>query len=218
MLSSPPRRRIRGEKSAPSKRVSATTAAALRVACESLEPRRLLASSLHAGFDTSRAIFHGPRAAASAAPARNLTAQAIPVSTNVVTATARPVGQTGSPSPSVTAGIVYSNLGGASATAVTLTGSGAGTEIGFDDYNTINDADLNMTHFAFWGGVGLANQQLFFDFHDAANVFIVRIGVQLPQGGGSSTNFIWDVPLNPGVEIPDTGFLHVIAPAGVQGR
>ncbi|MEA2734389.1 MAG: hypothetical protein QOE14_840, partial [Humisphaera sp.] len=178
----------------PRRRRPARSDCALRCACESLERRCLLAFSI---YDGHAAVGYGPQPAGTAQPEIIVSAEPSAVD---------------SPTPSVTTGVVYANMGtGSGLTATTVTGSGSGTEIGFDDYNTINDANLNMTSFRFIGGVSAVGGQLFFDFHNASNVFVVRLSATLNTAGN---NLTWTLTTSPGVNIPDQGFLHVLAASG----
>ena len=166
-------------------------------------------ASAHARVATTTAVSSIRRAACEALEPRRLLAL---VTVEATVTRAEP--DANAPSPSVVDGVVYSNLGG-SATAVTVTGAaGTGTEIGFDDYNTINDADVNLSSFQFIGGVSIPNRQLFFDFHDANNVRIIRLIASVPSNDTTAT---WTLTPNPSVTIPDVGFVHIVASPGTTG-
>ena len=79
--------------------------------------------------------------------------------------------------------------------------------IGYDDYDSINDADITLTEFKFVGGVEEAGGILFVDFFDASQNYVDGFGMQLANAG----YYIYTITLNTPIVIPDAGIAQMTA-------
>lgn len=96
-------------------------------------------------------------------------------------------------------GTVYSNMSGPYYSIGPLTGY-----VGQDDYDSINDEDIDCVEVGFVGGVVNAGDALIVEFWDATNTtFINSIGYLLPAG-----NYIWGFYPDH-YTIPDQGWVRV---------
>ncbi len=102
------------------------------------------------------------------------------------------------------AGAVYENLGAGTGYGAFGAASGA---LGYDDYDSINDADITLTEFEFVGGVQEAGGILFVDFYDASQNYVDGFGMQLANAG----NYIYTITLSTPIVIPDAGIAQMTA-------
>lgn len=108
-------------------------------------------------------------------------------------------------------GVVFSHL---------LEGSGYGAFaassgfLGQEDYDSINDANINLTGITFAGSLDVAGD-IRFDFYDASNsVLQASVTATLPGAPGA----FYTVSIPQGVTIPDQGVLELTALNGVNAR
>ena len=93
----------------------------------------------------------------------------------------------------------------------------SGTTVGYEDYDTTYDADLQLYSMRFRGGASTSNAVLWFDFytdHEMASL-VTSFSCTFATAG----YFNWTIPLDgDGITIPDSGVLVVSAAAGVTAR
>ncbi|MBN1796797.1 MAG: PEP-CTERM sorting domain-containing protein [Sedimentisphaerales bacterium] len=83
--------------------------------------------------------------------------------------------------------------------------------IAYDDYDSINDADIEMDKVRFIGGVQNAGEVIWFDFFESDHVtYVDGFGVQFPVGG----NYIWTITLGSPITVRDAGVLQLEADPG----
>jgi uncharacterized protein (TIGR03382 family) len=115
------------------------------------------------------------------------------------------------PANALVAGPVYSNMNSGPNGYVAF--PAATGVLGFDDYDSINDAPIVMDSFQFVGGVSTVGGIMFVDFFDAGGVFVDGFGVALPSAG----NFIWTISLAGTVTVADAGLVQMTADAATTG-
>ena len=219
MLPLPRRRRV-----APSVRTqpSATAVAAARVArrvvAEMLESRTLLAASIYES--DAPFVAHGPqpqvRAARPAPLGVTANGTGVAASGDSVTAVGRGTAGKGQPltespvAPSVVNGVVFSNLNGPY-----VSWDPATDILGFDDYDSINNATINLSQMKFIGGVQNPGGTLEFEFYDASGTSLMgEFHVSFPDAG----NFLYPITPPAGFTIPDAGIMQVRAQAGTTAQ
>lgn len=115
----------------------------------------------------------------------------------------------GDPQPIVN-GVVYSAM----TLTSPITDSVTGGVIGYDDYDSINNAPITLTSMRFRGGVNVVNGTLFFDFYDSSLAYQTGFSVSLPSTG----TLTWTINLGSGITIPDAGYMLIESDTGVAGN
>ncbi|MCA9076122.1 MAG: hypothetical protein KDA93_13925, partial [Planctomycetaceae bacterium] len=115
------------------------------------------------------------------------------------------------PSANAIDGVVFSNyeLSGLFVGAYT-TGV-----IGKEDYDSINDADINLSQFKFVGGVQDANDELEFRFLNTSDVQVASFTFQFSSAG--LFGYTIDLSGGPVTGVLDAGRIEVFAPSGSEG-
>lgn len=110
------------------------------------------------------------------------------------------------------AGDVYSNLdAGPNGYVAFPAATGAA---GFDDYDSIKDADILLGEFGFVGGVTTAGGIMFFSFFDASSNLVDSFGVALTNPG----NFIYTITLGTPITVPDAGIVQGYVDSATTGQ
>lgn len=100
----------------------------------------------------------------------------------------------------------------------------AGGVIGLDDYVSVlppgdGDGWSPLEAFGFVGGVTTAGMSLQVQFYDTTQTFISSFNITLPTGGSNS---IWTItptlPATDFFDVPNNGFVQIVAAAGSTGR
>ena len=88
--------------------------------------------------------------------------------------------------------------------------------VGYEDYDSTNNANINLTSMRFAGGTTVAGGILWFDFYSDRSMtnLVNYTGVQTPQSG----DFVYTVTLGNAITIPDAGVLEISANTGTTGH
>ena len=88
--------------------------------------------------------------------------------------------------------------------------------VGYEDYDSTNNANINLTSMRFAGGTTVAGGILWFDFYSDRSMtnLVNYTGVQTPQSG----DFVYTVTLGSAITIPDAGVLEISANTGTTGH
>ena len=77
-------------------------------------------------------------------------------------------------------------------------------EIGWEDYNSTNDANINLTEIEFIGGVETANTSLTFNFWNTSRVLQASTTFTLSHAG----HYQWTLTLGSAITVPDQGLSY----------